>query len=425
MNNKMLFKILFVLALLTATFGLTAVFAQNEQPAENNESAVLLSPDDGSDDTPAGALDITCGQTLSGVLSNGSDVDYYRFNDYYAENYVAYVSAQALGYPTNAKLSFVDTNGSTILRTNNDFDGLDPRVHYTLLKLATHYLKVEPSSAGGANHLYEVTLDKPLYLTMKNDGQIAGISYKAGDILVYYMCADRWEMFFDASDVGVSKNLRGFAILPGLSHGPILMTFGAAANIPGIGAVAGQDIVAFTMNESGEQTSGTFAKFFDGSDVGLTTNGEFLDALAVDENGDVLLSIKGTGSVSGINTIKDEDIIRFHGTSYGENTTGTFSVNFDGSDEALNGVDVWDVWREPYWPELEMTFDQSITLQAGPGDFFVTRPEDIAGCHGASTGPNSDCLFWFTAFDGSAHGLTNPIDGFSRGDHAVPGGFVP
>ena len=69
-----------------------------------------------------------------------------------------------------------------------------------------------------------------------------------------------------------------------------------------------EDILAFTPTTLGANTSGTWAMYFDGSDVGLAeTNNEDIDALDVAANGDIYLSTIGVFSVTGVSG-DDEDV---------------------------------------------------------------------------------------------------------------------
>ena len=81
-------------------------------------------------------------------------------------------------------------------------------------------------------------------------------------------------------------------------------------------------MLLFTPTTLGTSTAGTFSIHFDGSDVGLTSGNDDLDAIGVDTNGDLLYSTSGDNTVP---LTRDEDINRFTGT-YGPTTSGTATL---------------------------------------------------------------------------------------------------
>ena len=96
----------------------------------------------------------------------------------------------------------------------------------------------------------------------------------------------------------------------------------------------------FTPSSLGSVTAGTWAMYFDGSDVALTGTAEDVDALAVGP-GEISLSTSGNFSVAGV-AGADEDAFTFEPMSLGESTSGDFqsTLAFDGS---LLGLDANDV----------------------------------------------------------------------------------
>ena len=158
------------------------------------------------------------------------------------------------------------------------------------------------------------------------------------DIVSYDETTGNWALEFDGSDVGIgSLEISGMAVLPG---GDIIMSFTGAGTVGGL-AVDDSDIVQFTPTSLGSTTSGSFSMYFDGSDVGLTTNGEDIDGLSL-RGGQLAITTLGSASANGLGTTRDEDILLFSG-SLGSNTSGTFSQLFDGSDVGLNNSGGEDV----------------------------------------------------------------------------------
>jgi len=141
---------------------------------------------------------------------------------------------------------------------------------------------------------------------------------------------------FDGSDVGLSA----LAIDAFARVGPsqILLSFSAAGTVPGVpGTVDDSDVVLFTATSLGATTAGTFAMYLDGSDVGLTTSGEDIDAVELLADGRIVLSTSGDASVPGA-AAGDEDLLMFTPTSLGTTTAGTWALHFDGSDVGLSAT---------------------------------------------------------------------------------------
>jgi hypothetical protein len=106
------------------------------------------------------------------------------------------------------------------------------------------------------------------------------------------------------------------------------------------------DLTRFVPTALGATTSGTWSMYFDASDVGLTTNNEGVDAVAVEDSSPtdkIILSTTGSFSVTGLSG-GDEDVFKFvpTPTSTGSNTAGTYesALFFDGSAFGLEGNDV-------------------------------------------------------------------------------------
>jgi cytochrome c peroxidase len=158
------------------------------------------------------------------------------------------------------------------------------------------------------------------------------------DIVRYDPVANSYSMYFRGSSVGLTTPIDAFCLVPG---GDILMSFATTSVVPGLiggptrTTVANADIVRFHPTSLGAVTAGTFTFYFDGSDVGLSTSTENVDAIALDSAGNLLLSITGSGAANGLTGIAGSDLIRFTATSLGAVTAGSFSMVFDGSDVGL------------------------------------------------------------------------------------------
>ncbi len=167
------------------------------------------------------------------------------------------------------------------------------------------------------------------------------------DIVRYNATSSTFSMFFNGADVGLSgRRIGSFCSLP---TGELLLSFTARVSIAGlVGGPSGttveaSDIVRFSPTSLGNFTAGMFTFHLDGSDVGLSGTSEVLDGIALDPSGSLILSITGSGAATGVTSVQDEDLIRFSATSLGSVTSGSFSFYFDGSDVGLSTSSSEDV----------------------------------------------------------------------------------
>jgi len=187
-----------------------------------------------------------------------------------------------------------------------------------------------------------------IMISAVSSGTVGGVAFTGSDILRYTRNTNTWQMYFDGSDLGLSANLSSFSFVPG---GGILMSFAASTAVPGLGTVAPHDVVLFTPTQIGDFTAGSFQWYFDGSDVGLTTTAEKIDALSFFQTaaGSRRLRISTVGNASVIDedghnlTVQDEDILLFVIATTGANTTGRWAhnIHFDGT--AVPGLGVEDI----------------------------------------------------------------------------------
>ncbi len=186
--------------------------------------------------------------------------------------------------------------------------------------------------------------DAMIYLSSRSGGNVGGVAFADEDVVAFDTATQTWSMVFDGSDLGLgASDLDGFVIVsldPFVAH----LSLEAPRSIPGLGTVDDSDVLSFT-GTPGTDTSGTLELLFDMSDIGLTTNGEDVDGLAL-LDGDHLLSSFHTVAAGGV-TAADEDIIRFASTSTGATTAGSLSILMDGSDVGLGPRDVTGVWVDP------------------------------------------------------------------------------
>lgn len=214
-----------------------------------------------------------------------------------------------------------------------------------------------------------------------------------------------YAMVFDGSDMGISSNdIDAFHFV---DAGTILISLDKSITIDGFGPVDEQDILQFNATSLGEVTSGTWSFYLDGSDVGLDSPGEDIDALFLRPDGSLLISTNGNTSIPGASG-KDEDLLLFTPTSLGADSAGTWLLYFDGSDVGIG--DDLDGVHQSTNGELFLSTRNSITVSGVTFD-----DKEIFICLPSSLGENTVCeqpleLY----FDGSLWGLSgHDIDSFT------------
>jgi len=175
-----------------------------------------------------------------------------------------------------------------------------------------------------------------------------GISVKPQDVVQFdatslgNVTSGSFSMYLNGVDVGLSaagEKIDSVSLLP---DGRVLISTTGNPTVPGLTGLADEDVLAFTPNTLGTNTSGTWAIYFDGSDVGLSTSSnEDVDALDVTSDGKIYLSTLGNFSVTGV-AGTDEDVFVCTPISLGSTTACNFSSSlyFDGSTWGLGANDV-------------------------------------------------------------------------------------
>jgi hypothetical protein len=147
-------------------------------------------------------------------------------------------------------------------------------------------------------------------------------------------------MYFDGSDVGLTTDAEDVDAVETLANGRLLLSTAGSLTITGLNA-ADEDLVGFRPTSLGRRTAGSFGLYFDGSDLGLTTNAEDVDAAAIASSRALHLSTVGTFRVPGA-AGADEDVVVLAPTTLGRTTTGAWesTLAFDGSAFGLAANDV-------------------------------------------------------------------------------------
>ena len=236
-----------------------------------------------------------------------------------------------------------------------------------------------------------------LYLGSSSSGTAGGVSFADEDVLIKDMGSGAWALFIDGSDIGLAgTDIDAFDLQ---SDGSMLMSLDTAFTLSGFGAVDDSDILRFTPTSTGSTTAGSWSWYLDGSDVGLSTNDEDVDAFALLADGRLLVSTLGNVAVTGASGA-DEDLLAFTPTALGSSTSGTWALYFDGSDVGLTTTneDVNGAWVDAAG-RIYLTTIGSFAVTGVSGD-----GSDILACTPGSLGSTTTCT-WVLYWDGSAQGF--------------------
>lgn len=259
-----------------------------------------------------------------------------------------------------------------------------------------------------------------LHLSFTNSGTIGGVAFTDDDIVAFD--GANFSLVFDGSDVigaaaAATVNLDAFAFI---DEDSILISFDEALTgsnaIPGFGGLDDSDAARFDATSLGETTTGTLSRFFDGSDVGLTSTNENIDSIQWLDGpglGSVIISTSGNPGLPGITNEADEDLFRLTPTSLGANTAGTWSYYFDGSDVGLGTTaseDVDSAWVDGNG-DIYLSTVGNFTVAGLSGD-----DDDVFVFEPSSLGAATSGLFSATLqFDAAPHGQSaNDVDGAGR-----------
>jgi phosphatidylserine/phosphatidylglycerophosphate/cardiolipin synthase-like enzyme len=156
--------------------------------------------------------------------------------------------------------------------------------------------------------------------------------------------AGTFTLYFDGNDVGlddpVAEILDAIDLLP---DGRLLFSTDGSFTLPGLSG-KDEDIIAFTPTTLGDNTSGTWGIYFDGSltGIGLGNTGEDIDTLDIASNGDIYLSAENAFAVSNISGADEDVFVCIPAFTGGAVSSCAYSsaLFFDGSAWGLETNDV-------------------------------------------------------------------------------------
>ncbi len=242
-----------------------------------------------------------------------------------------------------------------------------------------------------------------IYMSTVNNVSISTLRFANEDIFYQERRTAAWHHYFDGSDLGITGDLDAFHLLDDES---VLMSFRQTVSVPGIGSVSGEDIVRFLPTSTGETTAGTFEMHFDGSDVGLSQSAEDIDAIALDSDGNLLISVRSVFNAGGV-TGSDKDLFRFDATELGPNTAGSWQLYFDGEDVGLttSTEDIEATWINPATGDIHFSTVSGVVTDGASG-----FRSDVLACHPTSLGATTACDMSLY-YEGAAEGMIQGIDG--------------
>jgi hypothetical protein len=241
--------------------------------------------------------------------------------------------------------------------------------------------------------------DPILYFSTQANSSVPGVAAPFDDADIYSWDGAAYARTFDASSFGLAGSADIDASYV-VDADTFYMSFNTPTAIPGLGTVQDEDVVLFD--------AGTWSLYFDGSDVGLTTGAEDVDAFHIQDDGSVVISTSGGGNVPGVGGFADEDLLRCDGT-FGASTTCSWSRYFTGSVIGLTAssedVDGTSVSSGAIFLSTQGNFNTG-GLSGQGSDVFACIPEfDPSGAW-------DDCSSYVMYFDGSVEGITDNIDAF-------------
>jgi len=109
----------------------------------------------------ASAVSLVAGETAEGWIGHAGDRDVYAIDLTAGSSLVVDVDAEADGSELDATLTLLDRNGTTVIATNDDSDGLDPHLAVTVAVAGTYYVVVtDLFEEGGDDFFYRLRVTR-------------------------------------------------------------------------------------------------------------------------------------------------------------------------------------------------------------------------------------------------------------------------
>ena len=185
--------------------------------------------------------------------------------------------------------------------------------------------------------------DNSILLSLSTPKSVAGIGKVDDSDIIKFIpsslgenTAGSFELFFDGSDVDLVAGEEDVDAIGFAPDGRLILSTSGPFSVSGASG-QDEDLIAFTPTSLGGSTSGTWAMYFDGSDITLTSPSEDVWGTGIDsDSGDIYLTTKDGFSVS--STSGDgADIFVCSPASLGSSTScSSFDLFFDGSSNGMS-----------------------------------------------------------------------------------------
>ncbi|OGO36567.1 MAG: hypothetical protein A2W35_02150 [Chloroflexi bacterium RBG_16_57_11] len=117
-----------------------------------------------TDNDPSQATLIQYGGSSSAVICPGGDMDFYRFRGTAGDQVGIWTEAQVIGSPLDTYISLLDSDGRSVLESNDDqvqYQRSDSWLSYTLPRTGDYYVQVQSwdhPSSGGDDYRYTLKM---------------------------------------------------------------------------------------------------------------------------------------------------------------------------------------------------------------------------------------------------------------------------
>jgi len=279
---------------------------------------------------------------------------------------------------------------------------VDTTVELTQAGTNVFRLTVDDGVNAPVSDTVTITLTAPVLLYFSTEGNVnVGGLGDPNDADIYaWHGGSSYSRIFDADLNGVLGPADVDALVV-VDDNTIYLSFLSDTTLSGTLAVADEDVVLFD--------AGNWSVVFDGSDVGLTTNAEDVDAFEVLGAGAIVVSTDGNPDVGLPGNEQDEDLLRCIG-AFGPTTSCTWSYYMDGSDVGLTAAGEDVDGAAVNGGAVSLTTQNGFSVTGASGN-----DEDVFVCASLTPGTTTSCPGgWVVFFDGSASEITDDLDAIDR-----------
>lgn len=378
MNRNRWMRVIVIVLLALALTALVA--AAQDAPAPGKQAPASL--ESGESPSPAAAFHesepnnsfdtatpLPLHTPVAGRINPRADWDYYVIDATDTSRLIFDIDAWSNGSPMDSVLC-VYGHDLVEIACDDDNDGRDSMLFLPNYdEEDRYYLMVRQYGDGdlyGPDYTYTLSVYAPLFISATTGGKVAGLPFAAADILSFAQMtdgADKWMLFFDASDKQITRNVNSFAFYP-YDFRTMSMTLGFQGNQAltdynsNLFTATPYDLAGFYPYRYGPTTKGVFEGYMlKGDWNSLYTPGEKIDAVSQTDEYHLAISTTGNATVFQRNgdpvSARDEDMLAF--AKWFVDPDGHFWMAFDGS--TVPGLAVEDVvgasWKEStgydYW----------------------------------------------------------------------------